>query len=250
MNNSLLSHQIFLASTFTLVAVSPCQAADDKLFDFEANIYLTSDLVVRGISFTNEEPSLNGGFKIKHQSGIYVETWASNVNLLETNTVKPDERANLVIGWYLGYDGDVNDYLSYNIQVDYFSLPGAAKSLNYEYTEFLASLTYSIQDTDLGLLYGFSPNFFLDSDNAHYYELNASHTFVDINDLEIGGQIGRQTVSDNEAIGFDDYTTYGLWVSYPIGDFTGTLEYTNTDLDNADALNADGRVTFTLSHSF
>ncbi|EDN67935.1 conserved hypothetical protein, secreted [Beggiatoa sp. PS] len=249
MNNSLsLLHKTILAST--LVAMLPCQAADDKPFDFEANVALTTDLVFRGLSYTNEEPALNGGFKIEHQSGLYAKTWASNVNLLEGDTVKPEDRANLVIGWYLGYNGDFSDVLSYDIQAARFTFPSAAKKLNYEYTEFTGSLTYSIQDTDLGVSYTFSPNFFLKSDKAHYYELNASHTFVNANDLEIGGRVGRQTVDDNETVGFDDYTTYGVWMSYPIGDFTSTLEYTNTDLDNADDLNADGRVFFTLSHSF
>jgi len=52
-----------------------------------------------------------------------VEFWAGkNVNLLEGERVKLNERANLVVGWYLGF----NENLSYDIQVDYFSFPGAA----------------------------------------------------------------------------------------------------------------------------
>jgi uncharacterized protein (TIGR02001 family) len=247
MNNSLL-HKTILAST--LVAMLPCQAADDEPFEFSANVALTTDMVFRGMSFTNEEPSLNGGFDLEHDTGFYVKTWATNVNLLEGDTVEPDERANLAIGWYVGYNGDFSDNLNYDIQAAYFAFPGAAKDLNYDFAEFTGALTYSIQDTDLGFSYTFSPDFFLKSDTAHYYELNASHTFVNANDLKIGGRIGLQTVKDNDTIGFDDYTNYGIWISYPIGDFTSTLEYTNTDLDNGDDLNADGRVFFTLSHSF
>jgi len=249
MKNSLsLWHQSLLAST--LVAMLPCQAADDKLFDFDANLALTTDFVMRGLSYTNEEPAFNGGFEIEHESGIYVKNWASNVNLLEGDTVEPDERANLFIGWYAGYNGDFSDNLNYDIQAAYNTFPGAAKDLNYDFTEFTGALTYSIQDTNLGLLYAFSPDYLRKSDKAHYYELNASHTFVNANDLGIGGRIGRQTIKDNKTIGFDDFTNYGVWIFYPIGDFTGTLQYTNTDLENADDVNADGRVFFTLSHIF
>ena len=239
-----LSGQIALASS--LVVILPCQAADVGPFELSANVSLTTDYVYRGLSYTNEEPAIHGAFKIEHESGAYVSTWATHVNFLEDDTVKPDERASFVIGWYAGYNADLNDNLNYDIQVASYAFPGADDDLNYPFSELNGVLTYTIQDTDLGLIYSFSPDFFLKSDQAHYYELNAAHTFTKAYNLEIGGRVGRQTVKDNDTVGFDDYSTYGVWASYPIGDWTATLEYVSTDLDNAEALNADGKFIFTI----
>lgn len=246
MNKSLrLSCQIALASS--LVAMLPCQAADVGPFELSTNVSLTTDLVFRGMSFTNEEPGLTGGFDIDHESGLYAKTWAANVNLLEDNTVEPDERANLLVSWYVGYTANFNDNLEYDIQAAYFAFPGAAKDLNYDFPEYTAALTYTIQDSELGLAYSFARDFFLKSGNAHYYELNALHTFTNAYDLEIGGRVGRQTVEDNDTVGFDDYNTYGVWLSYPIGDWTATLEYVTTDFENAEELNSDGKFVFTIA---
>jgi uncharacterized protein (TIGR02001 family) len=246
MNNS--TKLLCKTALASILVATNHQASAEKKFEFGADVALTTDLVLRGMSYTNEEPAIHGGFDIEHQTGVYVQTWAANVNLLEGDTVKPEDRANMVLGLYAGYKGDLNDNLSYDIQAAHYLFLGAAEDLNYDMSEFTANFTYSIQDTDLGLLYAFSPEFFLKSGKAHYYELTVSHSFA--NDLGIGGQLGLQTVSDNDTVGFEDYTYYGLWLSYPIGDFDTTLGYSNTDLDNADDLNADGRVYFTLSKSF
>jgi len=246
MNNSTIAQTALLATA--LVATIPQVAADEQqALKFSGDVTLTSDLAIRGMSYTNEEPALHGSFKVEHQTGVYVRTWATNVNLLEGDTVKPEDRANLLVGLYLGYQGNFSD-ISYDIQAVRYLFPGADKDLNYDLTEYTLDLDYSLQGIDLGVLYTYSPDFFLKSGKAHYYEFSASHTFA--NDLGIGGIVGRQTVSDNETVGFDDYNYYGMWLTYPIGKFDVSLYYNNTDLDNADDINADERVYFTLAASF
>jgi uncharacterized protein (TIGR02001 family) len=40
---------------------------------------LVSDYIFRGISQTQNQPAIQGGFDYNHASGFYVGTWASNV---------------------------------------------------------------------------------------------------------------------------------------------------------------------------
>jgi uncharacterized protein (TIGR02001 family) len=41
--------------------------------------WLASDYVFRGISQSQRQPAIQGGFDYSHASGFYVGTWASNV---------------------------------------------------------------------------------------------------------------------------------------------------------------------------
>ena len=234
------------ALTSALIASLPIvvQAAEDVPFDFGADVTLASDLVSRGMSFTDEGYALQGTFDVEHESGVYVMSWASNVKLLEGDTVKPEDRANMLLVLYAGYRGDLGE-VSYDVNINRALFPGASQDMNYDMTEFHIDFSYTLQGIDLGLAYDYSPDFFFKTGNAHNYQVSVGHTFP--NDFDITGFVGRQTVSDNAGVGFDDYTHYSLSLSYPVADFDVSINYSNTDLDNADALNADSRVYFTLS---
>jgi uncharacterized protein (TIGR02001 family) len=230
----------------TLVATTSSQATE-PLFEFNGDVTLTSDLVFRGLSFTNEEPAVYGGLELEHKTGLHIKSWGGNVKLLEDDTVNPEDRANMVFILDAGYIGDVGDDFSYDVQISHYMFPDAADSLNYDFSEFIAIGTYSILDTDIGLEYDFSPDFFLKSGQAHYYQVSVTHTFA--NDFSISGSIGRQTVEDNETAGFEDYTYHGFSVSAPLGDdLTASIYYTDTDLE--DLSTADSRMYFSLSKTF
>lgn len=231
---------------FLLLPLSSQAAEGNEQFDFVPDLALATDLVIRGMSYTNDQATLYGGFDVEHESGLFVYLWAANVNMLEGQAIKPEDRANLVVGLYGGYRGDFSKDLTYEVNVARFIFPGADKDLNYDMTEFTATSTYTIQNTDFDFTYNFSPEFFYESGKAHNLDITATHTLA--NDFSFGGHIGWQGVSDNEAVGFEDYIHYGLSVSYPVGDFTIGLDYSNTDLDNAAGLNSDDRIYFTLSY--
>jgi len=47
--------------------------------EVSANVAMSTDYIWRGMTQTNEDPAISGGFDYGHESGIYVGTWASNV---------------------------------------------------------------------------------------------------------------------------------------------------------------------------
>jgi len=94
------SYQTVLASAL-LASLPLVQAAEDGPFEFSANVALTSDYVWRGMSQNDEGWAIQGGFDITHETGFTLGTWASNVKLLEGDTVKPEDRADIEVDFYL-----------------------------------------------------------------------------------------------------------------------------------------------------
>ena len=239
-----LSHKIVMASAL-LVNLPLAQAEEVAGFKLSGNVALTSDYVWRGISQTNEQWALQGGFDAEHESGFSIGTWASNVNYKETN-VSEEDRANLELDIYAGYSGEIKGF-SYGVTATRYGYPGAASSLNYDFYELGLSLGYKLpQGIDLGFAYDFAPEFFGDVDSAHHYNLKAGYSLP--NGIGFSGHVGQQMFSDNNKAG-DDYLYYGVSASYSLFGFDASVSYSDTDLDNSDTLGADERIFFTLSRS-
>jgi len=226
-----------------LASVSMVQA--EGPFDASANVALTTDYVYRGFTQTDDGIAIQGGFDLEHETGFYIGTWGSNVKFLENNTVKPEDRADIEIDLYGGYRGKLNKQFSYDLKAGHYMYPGAGSHLNYDTNEFNVTFTYNMpQGTEVSVLYDYSPDFF-GRDDSHHYKLALNHTLA--SSLSFGGHVGKQFLTDNKAAGYDDFIYYGLSLSYPIADFDVSVDYSNTDLDNADNFGADDRVFLTLS---
>jgi uncharacterized protein (TIGR02001 family) len=87
--------------------------------EFSGNVAYTNDYRFRGISQTDEDMAVQGGFDIDFGNGFYAGTWASNVQF----------GGSIEIDWYGGYAGEVNDDLSYDIGYMYYSYPSDAPTL-------------------------------------------------------------------------------------------------------------------------
>ncbi|WP_292773230.1 TorF family putative porin, partial [Methylophaga sp. UBA5100] len=70
-----------LAAT-TVLATSSAMAweSEDGAHSVTANVLIGSDYIFRGISQTDNNPTIQGGIDYGHASGLYVGTWASNVD--------------------------------------------------------------------------------------------------------------------------------------------------------------------------
>ena len=65
-------------ATTTVLAADPKAPAPD--FEISGNFGLFSDYRFRGVSQTDKDPALQGGFDLNHKSGLYIGTWGSNVD--------------------------------------------------------------------------------------------------------------------------------------------------------------------------
>ena len=98
------------------------QAADSP-HSFTGNVGLVSDYAFRGVSQTDENPAIQGGFDYAHASGFYLGTWASNV------TEKFLNGANLEMDFYGGYAGSAGD-LGFNTGLLQYYCPGQHSGLD------------------------------------------------------------------------------------------------------------------------
>jgi len=120
--------------------------------------------------------------------------------------------------------------------------------LNYDFNEYNIHVGYSMpQGTAFSLAYDYAPETFGDVGEEHHYVLAMSHSLP--TGLGFSGYVAQRSFGDNDKAG-DDYIYYGASLSFPIADFEGSISYSDTDLDKAADLKADGRVFFTLSKSF
>ncbi|CUI17988.1 hypothetical secreted protein [Candidatus Protochlamydia naegleriophila] len=113
---------------------------------FTGNVSLVSDYRFRGISQTMRRPAIQGGFDYSHTSGVYLGTWASNVD----GTTHFYNNTSMEWDFYGGYKGkffpcSAPDF-TYNFGAIYYYYPGgkthAKENVPYNTAEFYIELSY------------------------------------------------------------------------------------------------------------
>ena len=79
-----------------------------------ANVTLASDYILRGLSQTDHNPAVQGGFDWEHPTGFYLGVWGSNVHF-------QDLPSSLELDGYGGYTYHVNTDLSLSLGALYYS---------------------------------------------------------------------------------------------------------------------------------
>ena len=206
---SLLAASCILASSGVLAEDSP----------FSANVALTSDYVWRGVSQTNEDPAIQGGFDAAF-NGFYAGTWLSNVEFGDSAHAEQD--------WYLGYGGEMGDF-SYDVGF-------------IEYT-YIGNSDLNFGEGYIGVGYKWlSAKVSNDFDNKNLYtEIGADFTLP--GEVGLGLHYGHYKFDDSTG----NYNDYKIGVSKEFGGFGFELAYTDTDIDNDNL--SDGRAVLTISKS-
>lgn len=242
MNNQKLLSLLTL-STVVFIPIS-AQADESSLgLDFTGNASLVTEYVFRGITQSNENPAIQGGFDVSHDSGIYAGVWGSNVNFND------GDEANVEIDVYGGYEGSYKG-LTYDIGAIYYAYPGADDNLNYDFVEGYLGLSYDFDLLSASASFNYSPDYFGESGDAQYYALG-----VDVplpKDFTLSGHIGYQAIDDNASFGVPDYTDWSVGLGYTIQGFDVSLQYIDTDLKEPSecADGCDTRIVFGISRSF
>ena len=99
--------------------------------EFEGNIALSSEYMWRGMTQSDGEAAVSGGFDISGESGAYFGVWGSNVEYGDDATMELD--------YYFGYAGETESGLSYDIGYLLYDFPGA----DYDAEEIYLGLGYS-----------------------------------------------------------------------------------------------------------
>lgn len=231
--------------TAACVAIPQLSWAQEQnsAYDISANAAIVSDYVFRGITQSDENFAIQGGFDVAHDSGLYTGVWASSVDFND------GDEANVEIDLYAGYGGEVKG-VSYDVGAIYYAYPGADSSLDYDFWEAYASLGYDFDVASASIGVNYSPDYFGSSGDAIYTNIGVDvplpHNFT------LSGGVGYQSIDDNASFGVPDYTNWNLSLGYDWEQFNLSVGYHDTDLDEPGEC-ADGcsaRVVFALSASF
>jgi uncharacterized protein (TIGR02001 family) len=196
--------------------------------EFSGNVALSTDYVWRGISQSNGDPSISGGFD--YANGMfYAGVWAANVDFEDPSDT------NIEVDLYGGLAGELSSGVTWDVGVIYYAYPDSSDQ-DLDFVEVKGALGYSF---DGGLSVG--GEVYYDPDNKNVY-VNATAG------LALGENFGVDASVGNYS--FDaggDYTNWSLGATTSAAGFGFDLRYTSTDIDNVEV--ADDRVILTLSRA-
>lgn len=221
---------------------------------FSGSAALTTDYRYRGMTQTQSDPALQGGFALTHESGVYAGVWGSNVNF---GTDDP----HLELDPYIGYATELPFAGKPTLDVGlwYYGYPSAS-DLNW--LELYAKLGFSdlIASGDSLLASVNYTNDFFGLDEDAWY-LNATYS-IPFADTGFGGvasvgytKADNYDFSDNGSED-DNYVDWKVGVTYSVKSVSGlTAELaavgTNIDADfQPYKRGVETGAVFTLTKSF
>jgi uncharacterized protein (TIGR02001 family) len=232
-----------------LIAIAPTAMAEEAggllaKENFSANVAYTTNYLFRGISLSNENSAVSGGFDYGY-NGFYLGTWASSISPVDGETLEID--------LYAGYGGEFKG-VSYSLDVIYYGYPGMNETggTELDYIEFGGSLgyTFGVQfDPTIGVSVLYSDDFFAETDEA--VAITTTFGISLPYDISVEGHYGHQALTSAFA-GVTGYDYYGVDISKSLSIFDFTVGYSDTDSKGtAFALGDDQEaVVFTVSSSF
>ena len=217
--------------TSAILIGTPAAAQDDAGISLSANAALVSDYRFRGVSLSDKDIAIQGGFDVGHDSGFYVGTWASSIENFSGSETEVD--------FYAGFGGSLGG-LSTDIGVLAYTYPG---SDNTHYIELYGSISgeTDFAEWSLGAAYVWDQDNVGGTDNIYVY-------------LDGGAPIGETGLSFTAHVGFEDGAfgdnkwDWSAGLAFDLEQFTVSISYVDTNIENSRT--AKGGVVAMLSASF
>ena len=232
---------LLLAATATPAFAQEETEAPDA-FTITGSATVVSDYRFRGFSQTNEEATIQGGFTVAHESGLYVGTWGSGIGFNNGSEIDV----------FAGFAKEVTSGLTADVGVTAYFYPGAADTTIYEP---YFSLTGTVGPATIkgGLAWAWGGQDSLGDDSAIYAYTDVA-VGIPETPLKLKGHLGYAK-SDSFLGGRDgEVLDYSIGAEVTWKALTLGVSYVNTDETTAlgwkDAIGADGAVLFTLGASF
>jgi len=214
------------------------------------NVGVYSQYIFRGLTQTNGDAALQGGFDYSHSSGFYAGTWMSNISwLTDSPAATGYTSSSLEMDFYGGYKGTISGDLGFDVGLLQYYYPGTKNATTAfpagidkaDTLEIYGALTwkwlsakysYSLNDETFGVK---------DSSGSSYLDLTANFPVTD--KLNLIAHYGIQKFTGNGGLtctggtgndacaSYKDWklgATYALPQSFTIGGY-----WTGTDMTSA-----------------
>ena len=246
-------NKVYALIAFSVISLAPImsRADDSGPNHFSANVAMSTDYRFRGITQTNKDPAISGGFDFSNDTyGFYAGVWGSN---LDFGVPDPDQ-ATMELDYYGGFSGTVNT-IGWDIGGIYYSYPGSDTgpgNASYDYFEIAGSLSHDFEKFSATVGVNYSPDYFYESSDFVYVYGDVSVPLP--NDFSISGHVGHSSIKDNAQFGVPDYVDWKFGVSKTIGAFTFDVSYVDTDVKKSECFGGsnfcDATAVFSISAGF
>jgi uncharacterized protein (TIGR02001 family) len=235
MKGETMFKKAMLAGAVATALITPnLAAAADSPHSLTGNVGLYSQYIFRGLTQTNKDPAIQGGFDYSHSSGLYAGTWASNISWLTDTPVYSS--SSLEWDFYGGFRGAFgkSDF-GYDVGLLYYYYPGtvpagvtkadtleAYGALSWKWLS--AKYSYSLNNKTFGVA---------DSRGTWYLDFTAS---VPLGSSGLTGiaHWGKQKFEGGVGVSNDSFASYEDWkvgVNYALPkDFTVGVFYSDTSM--------------------
>jgi len=227
--------------------------------NFSGTVTMTTDYVFRGISFSSQNPAIQGSADWAY-GNWFAGIWGTSVDHAGVELTSEFD-------FYFGFAGSTAGFDWY-IQPIYYNYPNANESSgDPDMFEVWLNASRTIAEVPgsptVDLLYGYTPDYFFESGSGHYIRGGAA--------FDLGGGIGvdfgwgYQTAEGENKVLFNvndpNYSHWDVGITGAIVGFDLDLRYHDTNQESGDDFifggdgftneaNSGSRVVFTISRSF
>ncbi len=217
--------------------------------EISANVSLVSDYRFRGISQSNSDPAIQGGFDLEFENGIYVGTWGSSVDF-------GGNYGSLELDGYIGWAMETEQGVEFDVGYIYYGYPGDHDvPEDGDYQEFYGSVSFD------GITGGiaYSDDFYASTGQYFYYYAEYSLDLTRVGLPEgwaLDFHAGYSDFEDKEFLSNnkDSYVDYSVTLSASYFALDWSVAWVGNDLDKEDYWDANGlvddTVVFSVSKSF
>jgi uncharacterized protein (TIGR02001 family) len=253
----------------TLIATAMLATTAAAQAEISANVSMASDYVFRGASQTDNQMALQGGFDYAHESGVYVGTWASNVDSSFFNGGSSGSTdPQLEVDLYAGYSSEIMGF-GYDVGYLRYQYPGYSGAGTNEWHVNGSYSAGSFGDFSLSANYSPTLNFWA-SDQSGWYWKAGYDTTLPWYEIGLSAHIGYSTgdafdvdasdIAKGDSGLSDSYTDWSIGLSKSV--YGVDLGITYTDLTDLKAYDSNGveqeckdtwcdsKVVFSISKSF
>jgi uncharacterized protein (TIGR02001 family) len=210
------------ATISVAIATTALMMSAQSHAELSANIGVTNNYLWRGLTQSTNEPAVQGGIDYSHESGLYIGTWASNVQY-ESDDVYSYEH-----DMYIGFSGEAGE-LSYDIGYLYYNYDSDAE---FDFGEVYGSIGMGGFSFSASFLANTEADEVDDQDFSalETYYLSGDYTMELSNGAELTFHVGYHDGDFSEAFNGVSGDYYDYSVTLAKSGFAFTIS--DTDLDD------------------